>query len=273
MPPDPVGELLRRTPRFRGKGRLQQWWLGRRSPGDVRTRILPGGTSIACDVSVPYEAEIWLGLEERNELRVLQMLLQPGHTFVDCGANIGLWTLVASRKVEPGGLVVAFEPQPTTYGRLLANVRANGCENARCVQAALGDRSGSAYVRLDGQHNCATMLSEPTGSSAAVPVTRLDSELEGLKVDGCKIDVEGSELEVVEGARGLLERERPWLCVEFNTLLAGTTTLEEWPVHRILCEAGYRAVPVSSAMIGNVHETIPSGWRARGYVNLFYFPS
>ena len=122
---DWLGHLLRATGHFRGRGRLTRYWLNRRQPNDCRTAKLPGGAEIICEMNVPYEAMVWLGQEEPEDLRMLQRLLQPGQTFVDCGANIGLWSLVAATAVQPNGKVFAFEPNPRTHQRLTQHIEQN----------------------------------------------------------------------------------------------------------------------------------------------------
>jgi FkbM family methyltransferase len=79
---------------------------------------------------------------EATERAFLNHFLRPGDVFVDVGANIGLFTLIAACSVGPAGRVIAFEPTSVTYARLVDNVRLKGFSNVRCVNSALSDRSG-----------------------------------------------------------------------------------------------------------------------------------
>src|SRR4051812_13385660 len=119
---DRLGWFLRHTPSFKGKRRLAWHWMLRRDLSARRATVLPGGCRIVCDLSVPYEAMVWLGLEEERDLRVARRLLRSGQMFVDCGANIGLWSLIASPVVGKTGRVLAFEPNPATADKLTANL-------------------------------------------------------------------------------------------------------------------------------------------------------
>lgn len=229
---DPLAELIRRTPGFRGKGRIVSYWLKRgRGP---RTRVLPGGLSISLEMSVPYEAMVWLGWEEREELEVLVRLLRPGDTFVDCGANIGLWSLVAAPLVGGGGRVIAFEPNPDSATRLTDHAAQSPA--IRVHATALSEEPGLLSLDPGEHHNLTRVTSD---GSIEVEATTLDLAVDG-PVHGIKLDVEGHELQVLKGAHRVLST-RPWVVVEFNTLHTPARRLGEWPVHRLLTELGYRA--------------------------------
>ena len=229
---DPLAELIRRTPGFRGKGRILSFWLKTRR--GRRTRVLPGGLRISLAMNVPYEAMVWLGWEEREELELLSRLLRPGDTFVDCGANIGLWSLVAAPRVGAGGRVIAFEPNPGSSRRL-----AEHAEQSPVIQVhatALSAAPHTLRFEPGEHHNLARVSSE---GSMQVQATTLDAAVEP-PVHGIKLDVEGHELEVLRGAERVLSG-RPWVFVEFNTLHTPARRLGEWSVHGLLTDLGYRA--------------------------------
>src|SRR6516162_5855724 len=97
-----LGELIRLSGSvaFPGKNsRLIPLWMSIRDQQSVKTRELPGGGKVQCDLSVPYECMVWLKQEEQEDLEILERLLKPKDIFVDCGANIGIWTLVAAATV------------------------------------------------------------------------------------------------------------------------------------------------------------------------------
>ena len=252
---DVLAELLRRTPSFKGKGRIVSHWL--RTRRGQRARILPGGLEIPLDMSVPYEAMIWIGWEEQEELHALRQLLHSGETFIDCGANIGLWSLVAAPMVWPNGRVVAFEPNPSVAKRLAeAAVQSSVIE----VHAmALSDKPGVLQLAAGREHNLARINSE---GARSVPATTLDAVLE-RRPDGIKIDVEGYELKVLNGAVEALSH-RPWIIVEFNKQHSAALRLAEWAVHEHLTDLGYRAHTVGG-------ERLADEWTPKyGYANVLY---
>ena len=79
---------------------------------------------------------------EAHEREFLNRFLRPGDVFVDVGANIGLFTLIAAERVGPGGKVLAFEPTAKTFGRLVDNVQLNKLSNVECFKLALSDSQG-----------------------------------------------------------------------------------------------------------------------------------
>jgi FkbM family methyltransferase len=208
-------------------------------------------------MSVPYEAMIWIGWEEQEELRALRRLLQSGETFVDCGANIGLWSLVAAPLVWPDGRVVAFEPNPAVAKRLADAAVQSSVIEVHAV--ALSDEPGVLALAAGREHNLARVSSEGRHSVAA---TTLDAVLE-RRPDGIKIDVEGYELNVLRGAVGALAH-RPWVIVEFNKQQSAAQRLAEWPVHEHLTGLGY--VPHS---VGG--ERLADGWTPKyEYASVLY---
>ena len=78
---------------------------------------------------------------------------------------------------------------------------------------------------------------------------------------------------MLKGAERMLREDRPWLCIEFNTLLTSITRLGEWDAHRFLCERGYRAYRFEEALMASAHPAppaLPDDWQTTGYCNLYY---
>jgi len=136
--------------------------------------------------------------------------LAEGSVFVDVGANVGYYALLASKLVGPSGRVHAVEPVPSTAVILRANVRLNSCGNVRVHEVAAWSARGR--VMLNIPVSSYGLASATRGrSSGAVTVTAraapLDEVMSGEgAVDLVKIDVEGAELEVVRGARSTLRK-------------------------------------------------------------------
>jgi FkbM family methyltransferase len=151
-----------------------------------------------------------------GEADVFQQLLRPGMTVVDVGANIGTHTLYFANTVERGGRVYAFEPQRFIYNVLCGNVALNGHTNVVAVNAALGSKPGQITVpALDygrgGNFGGLSLGLNRKGEN--VPMLTLDS----YGLSSCqliKIDVEGMEKQVLEGAVSLLQAHQPFLYVE-----------------------------------------------------------
>lgn len=265
---DLLGQFLRITPGFRGRGRLTNYWLQRKRSSSVRLRQLPGGTVVECDVSIPYEAMIWLGCEEQQDLALLRQLLRPGEVFVDCGANIGLWSLVAASAVGPTGRIYAFEPNPFTHRRLKHHIQRNGyADRITAFECACGDEVGESSLLCSKVHNVSRIGAKTEANAVTVPIARLDALLPDKKIDGLKIDVEGHELQVLHGAQRILRRDRPWLCVEFNADFVPSRVLGDWDVHHYLTKEGYRC---RQFVTGPGSPQLNENWTVDWYTNLFY---
>ena len=144
------------------------------------------------------------------EARLFCHILRPGMTAVDVGANIGSFTVPMARAVFPGGEVIAIEPQRLLHQMLCANVALNGLRNVRALHAGAGRAQGRAVapaIDLAVPRNFGAVALADSGAGEAVDIVALDA----LGLAQChfvKIDVEGMEAAVIEGAAETLCRER-----------------------------------------------------------------
>jgi FkbM family methyltransferase len=178
------------------------------------------------------------GTAEPDTVRLLTSWLQPGDVFYDLGANVGYFTLVASRLVGPAGHVYAIEPSPTTARALRANVERNALANVTVVEAAAGREDGRAHLDpVDGEASqSARLLPAATTGGVAVRVVSIDSLVRGgaRPPDVIKIDVEGAEEDAVLGMCATLAERSPSVVCEIHQTLHAS----EHPVETALREAG-----------------------------------
>jgi FkbM family methyltransferase len=165
------------------------------------------------------------GVYEPCTTDVLRRVLKPGDTFVDVGANIGLFTMLASRWVGPSGRVLAMEPSRRELARLQDHIDRNGLRQATALRIAAGRESGTAVLHVaTGRHAGLNTLESrfmhadvDEAYTEVVPVAPLDEILpaHGIdRVDAMKVDVEGCEHDVIAGARRIMARDRPTLIIE-----------------------------------------------------------
>lgn len=130
-------------------------------------------------------------------------LLHPGATVIECGAHHGHDTIVLSRSVGPHGRVVAVEPLPENVAIIRRNCELNGLKNVTVVAAALGAASGAATLRNTSNGAIETA---PRAGGVSVSVATLDElcAQAGLRPDFIKMDVEGYEVAVLQGAQRTL---------------------------------------------------------------------
>ena len=144
------------------------------------------------------------GFYEKYETELFKKLIKKGMVVVDIGANIGYYTLLAARFVGEEGKVFAFEPDPYNYSLLCKNIQVNGHRNVIPVRKAVFSKSGKMKLFLDKSNLGGHSLSEANvdkGASITIEVTSLDDYFKNTdyKIDVIKVDVQGSEMEVLEG--------------------------------------------------------------------------
>ncbi len=141
--------------------------------------------------------------------------IKPGQTVVDVGGHIGVFALMAARRVGPTGRVIVFEPSPDSLRLLRRNLELNAMPWVRLHEAALAEKDGDLllYTAADGEDNPAadSLIPSEHRRPVRVAVRTLDEELarEGVtSVDHLKIDVEGAELRVLDGGPKALAAAR-----------------------------------------------------------------
>lgn len=189
----------------------------RESPHGVRVRPCRHGLMayLANDEYVGRSLEHY-GEFSEAEVHLLCELVSPGDVIVDAGANVGTHTVPLARRVGASGGVLAFEPQRPMFLLLCANVAVNGLWQVWPEHAALAGSAGTILVPefdLEQRDNFAGLGLGQWQEGEPVAAVRLDDH-ELLRCDLVKMDVEGMELEVLEGAAGTIARHRPILYVE-----------------------------------------------------------
>lgn len=158
-----------------------------------------------------------------DELEVLSRFIKPGMAVLDVGAHIGTHSIPLSKMVSPGGAVLAFEPTLCTFNLLCANIAFSGQQNVYPHRMMVGDENAShAIGQIDmtksanfGRINAHEAVKHANGKGIVVDEITIDS----LELSAChliKIDVEGSELKVLQGASETIARCSPVIQAECN---------------------------------------------------------
>lgn len=173
-------------------------------------------------------------LPEPGTVAVVQNLLKPGETFLDVGANVGAYTLLAARLVGPGGTVISVEPVPVTAAMLRTTAAINGISaQTEIHECALGEQDGSSSITLgttSGHSSFRPLDGGAATESVLVPVRR-GADVVGDRVPAIvKIDVEGFELEVLSGLQPVLANKTSALIVEYSPqhIEAAGLTAAQW---------------------------------------------
>ena len=157
-------------------------------------------------------------------LHQLANLLKPGDVYLDVGASFGDLVTVAQSAVGPHGLVYAFEPQPGVFEVLTAKKENFGWTNVILTQALVGDREGEINFYVEPSTLKSSLSQRWEGGSAVTyPMITLDTWAKNAAIrdaDLLKVDVEGAEMLVIQGARDFLRQATPVLLLEINNRAA-----------------------------------------------------
>jgi len=183
-------------------------------------------------------ANIYTGLFEYEEMSFVLHFLRPDDLFVDIGANVGEYTLLASGYA--GAKSISIEPVSFTFEKLKKNIELNALQQSVTVlKVGLSSSPGVLHFSTNkGVMN--HVVSERTANSESVAVNTLDQVLEGLKANLIKIDVEGFEAEVLAGAVSTLQSPNlEAIIVELNSFGSSFNSSNE-AVHQNLLKNGFR---------------------------------
>ena len=178
------------------------------------------------------------------ELLYLEKLLSPGKVFVDGGANLGIYSMVAANLVGKSGLVLAFEAAAETFKKLNKNIEINNFKNIKLFNYALSDQEGTArFYHINNAPNSYSLGGETSGSDfEEVNLITLSKVVqdEGIdKIDVIKLDVEGAEELVMRGAKTLFEQMHPTVIFEVSQKATKRLDLDEYGAWNFLQEFGY----------------------------------
>ena len=196
----------------------------------------------------PQEVDMALSL-----LELRRKYFGDGVVAIDCGANIGVHTIEWAKRMNGWGQVVAIEAQERVFYALAGNIAINNCFNARAMHAAVAAKDGTMKIPNPDylspgsfgslelrQREAGEFIGQPIDYSeenaATIRALALDS-LQLARIDLIKIDVEGMELEAIDGAATSLERSRPILIVE-------SIKTDKAKLREILEGLGYQLFPM-----------------------------
>jgi FkbM family methyltransferase len=219
----PLRLYLRHSPLKHGKGLLQKILIDYLMPKNVDLQVrLPCGDLLAMSTAERIGSYLLIHeYFEDAELAACARFAAPGSTVIDVGANVGIFTMTLARLVGETGTVIAVDPLPRNCARLRAHAEMNRHSGVRIVELAVGDKSGfvSLNPTLDpafvSVYSDATIAPSPAIIEAQVrPLDEIWHSQGRPPVSFMKVDVEGSELGVLDGGKELLSTLRPVLLIE-----------------------------------------------------------
>jgi FkbM family methyltransferase len=181
---------------------------------DFRMFVLRNDWTIGMAVTTN---KVW----EPHVTQEIRRLLMPGTAFVDIGANIGYFTLLAASLVGTAGRVMAVEPNPDNCELIVKSVRVNGFNNVQVYPYAVAEKEQQFVLGVDGSNSGIFEVEQGIGHSGPVVQAKTLDELlkDEPRIDLIKIDIEGAEVRALMGMFQVLQRHRPVIFTEFFPVL------------------------------------------------------
>jgi FkbM family methyltransferase len=225
--------VLTRLPWFRGKGRIAAA-INKQFPAVSSNAIARARMRLGYEMVVDLRAQTeflayYTGEYDTRNIRSVLRLVKPDWIILDVGANIGFWSIPLARALKESGRLHCFEPVPSNFRLLAANLERN-CKTAavHIHELGLSDRRGTVQISLREDFvggaetgNAAIVIDADDSrfQSVQAEVRPLDDLLESLalyRIDFIKVDIEGHEHKFLTGARQTIARFRPILLIEIN---------------------------------------------------------
>jgi FkbM family methyltransferase len=224
-------------------------WMG----GGIGLASPRPGVKFEADLTDRIQRQMWAGTYEPHVRECFEALLRPGDRYFDVGGHIGYHAVSAAFHVGAAGHVFAFEADPELHQRLSRNLAQFSW--AQAVHGAVWDHSGtltferSSFVHESGWGTLCTVRDLGKGEHVTVPSIALDDWCREQRVtrwDAMKLDAEGSELAVLQGAQESLARFCPSIILEINGIMLDQAGNSSAAVVNFLKAVGYQLFPIAA---------------------------
>lgn len=238
---------LNRDRKFQAVKDFIMWQMGSRFvPGPIAVPFVNNSLLIVSRGMTGATGNVYCGLHEFEDMAFLLHFLRPCDLFVDIGANIGSYTILAS--AVAGAESIAVEPIPATFGHLMKNININGVNPlVRAMNIGLAAAPGQLKFTssLDTVNHVATENEKSTAEAMTVLAETLDNVLEEKIPQMIKIDVEGFETSVIDGAGRTLSDNRV-CCVVMELNGSGERYgFNEEALHKKMIDYGFKTFAYS----------------------------
>lgn len=163
---------------------------------------------------------LYCGLYDYNEMNFLLRYIQSRDSFIDIGANIGIYTLLAASKIKHG-YIYSFEALPKNYERLLENINLNDLTTVEAYKLAISNSQGLTWLNFSDGDCTPSITNQGNRKNVAVPTNNLDNLATNIPFEQImlgKMDIEGAEILALQGAASLLSAKQPpvWILEILN---------------------------------------------------------
>ena len=192
----------------------------------------------------------WLGTYELEKQKLFEKVIKKGDIVYDIGANVGFYTLLASELVGKKGRVFAFEPLPRNILNFKKHIAMNDCGNVDIIEAAVSNKEEFVFFET-GKNDSSGKISDV--GELKIRTVAIDNWLQkegALAPTVLKIDTEGAEFKVLEGAKNILNKYHP------TVLLALDSPKTREDCLNLLLSFGYEILPIGSKDLRTAQEII-----------------
>jgi FkbM family methyltransferase len=232
---------------------------------------------IKLDIGEWIQQQIYfLDFFDERGIRFLKKHLKKDSVFVDIGANIGCYTLIASKIVGAHGRVYAFEPIKSIFDKLKFNLQLNELQNVVAEKKALYEKTDLLKLHLSSDENLgmSSIFRHDTesGSIEFVEAVSLDEYIlakDFNKLDFIKIDIEGSELFALKGMQNAISKYKPIIMIEISEDVLKNTSVKSTDIVNFI--KGFNYIQMAISLNG---DTIDINEAAENnYFNFVFYPS
>lgn len=262
-----LGHPLNSGSRAQALRRFVAWQIGSRLvPGPVVMEFVNGSRLVVSRGMPAVTGNLYTRLHEFPEMAFVLHAIRSGELFVDVGANIGAYTVLAAS--TPGVRCAAFEPAPETFERLTENIRLNDFgARVHANQLAVGAHDGElVFTKGLDSVNHVVSRDDNAEDGMAVPVRRLDTVLRGENPVVMKIDVEGYEMHVLQGAEGILRNDALLAVVLEMNGSGARYGIDEKEIDKLMVDHGFVAQSYDPLRRTLIHLPTPNPSGNRIYV-------
>lgn len=199
-----------------------------------------------------YKAAVESGINESHFVELVTKILKPGDVVLDLGGNIGTHSLFMSNLVLDSGRVITFEPQSLTYSILQNNVLLNNRKNIYTYKFACSDRdfetiSMQPFNFVGDSINNGALRVDLNGSAGDLALTRAIDSFNFEKLNFIKMDIQGSEVKALTGAKKTISKHKPYMFIEIEQqhLLAMNTSAKE--LIELILSLGYSLYRINNS--------------------------
>jgi FkbM family methyltransferase len=227
-----------------------------------------GGEMVLDDCPVSKRLQK-IGIYEPLETALFKRTLKPSDVFLDIGAHIGYYSLIASKIIKTG-MIHAFEPYVDSHELLMENLALNKCDNVDTHLVAVKDKAGMESLYIDEKNKGNNSLySQKDCDEITVETIKLDDMFAGQKVDFVKIDTQGLEIEVLIGMQDVIKNNKLKIIIEYYPYGLRRMGHKGIDFFRMLNALGFDIYKIKAGSLAQIFDFRKFSMSVKSHTNLY----